>query len=686
MTKSRKLGISVALTLLVVLTCALFIPLYSVNNANVAHAVTVQSRDEWVNSYNGTYYNNLNTDKTGTAFRSDLAKLITDTHKHQTSYDEVKSVFLKSDVDPNNKNNVIWFYTGTSVPYKGTMLDKDYPTNREHVWPKNAGKAFPAETGPGGDSHHLRPLNDSLNSTRSSLSFGELTPGASGVSVVSENGTTNYGNLCYKSSSYFYPGKGYRGATARILFYMQTRWGDQWGLSFVDSAGSNKTIGKISDLMKWHLQEPPTDEEIRRNEVVFGIQGNRNPFIDHPEYAEMIYCNDGQSYNNKLKQTVATYGSYLDNSNPGGGTVTPDPTPTLTSITLSQTSLSLTVGQSSSQITVTANPSTVSNSVTWSTSNSSVATVNNGVVTAVGAGTATITATSTVNTEKTATLTVTVTAAQIELQSLTVSPNSLNLTTGGTRQLTVTASPQGASNSVTWSSSDSNVATVSQGGLVTAVGAGTATITATSTVNTAKTATLTVTVTAAQVELQSLTVSPGSLSLTPNKTQQLTVTAKPIGADSRVTWSSSDESVATVSQTGLVTSVAEGTATITAISVENPNIKAEITVTVISQQQNSQAFTDSMSAIDGANTLEERYLAIRSAINSYNQMSDGEKAANAQEFARLQQFIQDYNAEVAKLNGEFESANNLAAQIMVNGVSLSFMALVAIVIKRMLGR
>ena len=504
MTKGRKIGIYLAFALIFMLMCTCVIPLFAMDDANVAQAVTVQTRDEWENPYNGTYYAGLNTNQTGTSFRSDLATLITKTHTHLTSYDEVKSVFQKSDVDPNNSNNVIWFYTGTSVPYKGTMLDSGYPTNREHVWPKNAGKAFPETTGPGGDSHHLRPLNDSLNSTRSSMSFGEMTPGASGVRIVAENGSTNYGNLCYTNGTLFYPGVGYRGATARILFYMETRWGDAYNLTFVDSAGSNKTIGKISDLMKWHLQEPPTDEEIRRNEAVFKIQGNRNPFIDHPEFAEMIYCNNGSSYNNTLKNVVNQYGSYLN------GNVDPNPTPTLTGLTLSPSSLSLTVGDTQT-VTVTATPSGASNSVTWSTSNSSVATVSSsGVVTAVGAGTATITATSTVNTGISKTLTVTVASATVTpdpgptptLTGLTLTPKALDLVVGNSSQpITVTPTPSNANSSVTWSSSSNSVATVNSSGVVKAVGVGTATITATSTENRDITATLTVTVVADQSDM-----------------------------------------------------------------------------------------------------------------------------------------------------------------------------------------
>ena len=593
MTKGRKIGISLAFALIFLFVCMCVFPLYTSDNANVANAVTVQTRDEWENPYNGTYYNNLNTNLTGASFRSELASLITSTHTHLTSYDEVKSVFQKSDVDPNNKNNVIWFYTGTSVPYKGTMLDSGYPTNREHVWPKNAGKAFPETTGPGGDSHHLRPLNDSLNSTRSSMSFGELTPGASGVRIVAENGKTDYGNLCYTNGTLFYPGVGYRGATARILFYMQTRWGDQYNLTFVDSAGSNKTIGKITDLMKWHLQEPPTDEEIRRNEVVFGIQGNRNPFIDHPEYVEMIYCNGYDSNSSKLQNVVAQYGSYL-NGNGGGDT------PTLTGLTLSHSSLSLEVGQSST-VTVTAVPSTASNSVTWSTSNSSVATVTNGTIKAVKAGTATITATSTVNTNIKATLTVTVAEHESPptLTGITLSHSSLTLAVGATQTVTVTATPMGADNSVNWSTSNSAVATVTN---------------------------------------------------------------------------------------GVVRAVGKGNATITATSRENPSIKATLSVTVVEESDMEGIFNEKMQALNNANTLQERYEAIAEAVSAYNQMSQSDKAAHAADKATLDQAIAAYNEEVGKINQEFQEATNVASQAIAKAVSMSFLALVLIVIRRTVGR
>ena len=684
MTKSRKIGISVALTLVVLMAFSVVFPLLS-NNANVAHAVVVESRDEWENSYSGTYYDNLNLGLRGADFRSELARLITSTHTHQTSYDELKTVYKTSDADPKKSGNIIWFYTGTSTSYNGTLGSSSGTTNREHVWAKNGGDTFPPQSGPGADAHHLRPTEALLNGARSNYGFGIVTQ--SNSNAVKEAGSLSYGStadeLCYLSGGLFYPAKGYRGATARILFYMQVRWGDANSLYFVDgqSTSNGKGIGKITDLMRWHLEEPPTDEEIRRNNAVFSVQHNRNPFIDHPEFAEMIYCNGyDNSYSSKLQNIVSQVGGYLNSNQGGGGDVKPEP-PTLQSITLSPTSLNLTVGHTSTQITVTPTPANASNSVTWSTSNSSVATVSDGVVTAVGAGTATITATSVDNPNISASVNVTVT--KVQLQSLAISPNSLEMSKGNTRQLTVTATPTDADNRVTWSTSNSSVATVSDG-VVTAVGTGTATITATSVDNPNISASVNVTVT--KVQLQSLAISPNSLEMSKGNTRQLTVTATPTDADSRVTWSTSDSSIATVTQAGMVSAVTAGTATITATSVDNPAITASITVTVISQEQNAQAFVDSLEAIEAATTLEARYNAIKRAIDAYYQMSDAEKFANAAGYDKLQAAINAYNNEIELINSEHEQATNLAAQIMVNGVSVSFMALVAIVIKRLLGR
>ena len=374
------------------------------------------------------YYASLDDDLNlrGDAFRAELADLITDTHKTLTSYAGLINIFPDSDADPNKAGNILWFYTGTSVKMPTNF---NSGTNREHVWPKNAGKAFPESTLAGSDAHHLRPTDNSLNSTRSDNSFGEV-PQTNG-NIVAENGSKSYANLCYQANSTFYPGVGYRGATARILMYMQTRWGDDYNLKFVLGNGNNKTIGDIETLMKWHIEEPPTAEEKTRNEVVFGIQGNRNPFIDHPEYAEMIYCHDGESYNDELQAVVATYGSYLDDLT--------DPNVEVESITVSTSNNTLIVGETAN-LSVSIAPSKASKEVTWTSSNTSVATVNNGTITALSAGTTTITATSVKTPSKSATLTITVKA--LSALTITGTPTKTKYETGQTFNpagLTVTA-------------------------------------------------------------------------------------------------------------------------------------------------------------------------------------------------------------------------------------------------------
>ena len=366
--------------LLVVALCLGFLPLLPNVQQQTALAETT-----WENTYTGSYYDNLNTDLEGSAFRQELAELITDTHTKYTSYDGLANAFKVADADPDNNGNVIWLYTGTSVPFSA-FGGSVGATNREHVWPKDGGDAFPEKSGPGSDAHHLRPTETQLNSTRGSKNFDEVAQ--TSANIVKENGSSSYGNsaygadaLCYSSGSFFYPAKGYRGATARILFYMQTRWGDH-NLEFVDGAGSSKTIGKISTLLKWHLEEPPTEEEIRRNEAVFGLQGNRNPFIDHPEYAAQIYCYDGESYNNALQQVLAESDDPYGNLN----------TAVLESLSISPSTVTISVGDTYA-LTAVPTPSNARANVSWTSSDNTVATVSDsGVVTAKSQGTVTITA------------------------------------------------------------------------------------------------------------------------------------------------------------------------------------------------------------------------------------------------------------------------------------------------------
>ena len=151
--------------------------------------------------------------------------------------------------------------------------------------------------------------------------------------------------------------------------------------------------------------------------------------------------------------------------------------------------------------------------------------------------------------------------ARIEVSGVSLDQTSLTLTVGGTASLAATVSPADATDkTVTWSSSNESVATV-KNGTVTAVAVGSATITAKAG---SKSATCSVTVSAKEVPVTGITLEPTSVTIEVGQTAKLTATVSPADAtNATVTWSSSNESVATVDN-GTVTAVAEGTATITA--------------------------------------------------------------------------------------------------------------------------
>lgn len=428
-TKTQRLRWRAALLLLFifVLSAALSVGTYAAEALSRPGNTELAETERDSNSA-ASYYSGLNTSLQGNAFRAQLAELLKSTHKTYTSYDgsgktSLAGVYKIADADPDKSGNIIWFYTGTSVSFSG-FGSTSGTTNREHVWPKDSGRAFPAKTGPGSDGHHLRPTEATLNSSRGSKSYDEIAAITS--NIAKQAGSISYGNLCYTNSTFFYPGEGYRGATARILMYMQVRWGDENGLTFVDSDGHCKTIGKISTLMKWHLEEPPTEEEIRRNEEVYAIQGNRNPFIDHPEYAEKIFCHDGKSYNDALVSVVNKYGNY---------TGAP-----ATSIKLTPDYLELVPGQSAT-LSASVAPLGATSTVLWRSSNEDIVTVSGaGVVTARAAGSAVITAYSSDDASVCASVGVSVKA----VSSITVTGTATKLTyTAGDRfdptGLTVTA-------------------------------------------------------------------------------------------------------------------------------------------------------------------------------------------------------------------------------------------------------
>ena len=233
--------------------------------------------------------------------------------------------------------------------------------------------------------------------------------------------------------------------------------------------------------------------------------------------------------------------------------ITVIPTP-VTSVTLSKTTASLKVGETVTLIATVGPEDATDKSVTWTTSDATVATVSNGVVTAKKLGTATITAKAG---DKTATCSITVIPTPVG--SITLTLLSASLTVGESVTLSATVGPVDAiDKTVSWSSSDATVANVSNG-VVSAKKIGTATITAKAG---NKTATCSITVVSAPVG--SITLNLQSASLKVGETATLSATVNPSDAtDKTVTWTTSDATVATVSN-GVVTAKKMGTVTITA--------------------------------------------------------------------------------------------------------------------------
>lgn len=218
------------------------------------------------------------------------------------------------------------------------------------------------------------------------------------------------------------------------------------------------------------------------------------------------------------------------------------------------------------QLTATVLPEAATNkAVTWTSSDSTVASVDaNGLVTAKGIGEAVITCTTE---DGGFTDTTQIYVLETPVNSVTLSPKGPAFYVGETKQLTATVYPENAANkAVTWSSSDSTVASVDANGLVTGHKAGSAVITVT-TVDGSYTDSTKVNI--MNIPVTSVTLTPESAELYVGETTQLTANVMPTdAADKSVTWSSSDSSVAMVDANGLVTAKKAGEATITCTTTD----------------------------------------------------------------------------------------------------------------------
>jgi serine protease len=234
-------------------------------------------------SFNSYYANAVG--QTGNSLKSALNGVIKQGHTKLSYTPGVWDALVFTDEDPSNSSNVLLIYKGTSID-KNTRAGQSSSQdawNREHVWAKSHG--FPssgqwAYT----DIHHLRPSDVSINSSRGNKDFDN---GGSSISEAPLNKT---------DSDSFEPRDEVKGDVARMVFYMDVRYegSDSSGTPDLEIAdyvgtGSQALLGKLCTLVAWHRADNVSAQEVRRNGRIHQVQGNRNPFIDSPDWVESIY-------------------------------------------------------------------------------------------------------------------------------------------------------------------------------------------------------------------------------------------------------------------------------------------------------------------------------------------------------------------------------------------------------------
>ena len=235
------------------------------------------------------YYNSAN-GLSGNSLQNALHEIINDHTKYPytSSNTDVWDVLKDVDEDPSNSSNVILLYTGRSQAKTENSGESSTAGsnrwNREHVWSKSHG--FPSESDTAyTDIHHLRPADESVNSSRGNKDF--------------DNGGTAHSEAtdCNSDSDSWEPRDAVKGDVARMMFYMEVRYdpgvhtdGSTYDLELVDNTGtSGATFGKLSTLITWHSNDPVDNAERTRNDEVYSYQGNRNPFVDYPEFVSSIW-------------------------------------------------------------------------------------------------------------------------------------------------------------------------------------------------------------------------------------------------------------------------------------------------------------------------------------------------------------------------------------------------------------
>ncbi len=270
----------------------------------------------------GSYYDTVDvTDPT--TLRTTLHNIIDDHVRFpytSSSGTDVWDLLNAADENPSNSSQLLDVYKNQAY---ANSCSSGCTWNREHLWPQSFG--FPNEEGPGRipytDAHHLHAANATYNSTRSNKPFNTCTVSCNAYPTDVNNGFGGAGhdNLtsggavsCVTTptaSQLWEPWDHRRGDVARSMLYMDLRYaGDSGALGLepnliltdtlslmdCDSSVNQDTVyfGVLSTLVAWSNADPPDADELRRNEQVWCLQQNRNPFVDHPEWVSCLYLDE----------------------------------------------------------------------------------------------------------------------------------------------------------------------------------------------------------------------------------------------------------------------------------------------------------------------------------------------------------------------------------------------------------
>lgn len=244
-------------------------------------------------TYSGNYYSSISSNLSEGLqgnLRKALGSLILPkayyTYSGSTA-GKLGKVLQDADEDPTNPNNMVLFYTRDSVTKRGSG-DGSGNWNREHVWPQSLSNGHWGKSEAGTDILHIRPTWYDTNNRRGNIVYGDL----GGVGRQTYQGMV-YG---YTNDYRFEPIDAVKGDVARIIMYVWTAYYDHYNDS---SLMITKTIESYDTLLKWHTLDKPDALEGHRNDFSeSSVQKNRNPFVDHPEYAWKIF---GDSCSQEVK-------------------------------------------------------------------------------------------------------------------------------------------------------------------------------------------------------------------------------------------------------------------------------------------------------------------------------------------------------------------------------------------------